>query len=98
MELMKLSKNNLVNIYWKYLKYILESDSIQSKHFQNQSGVAIQNVASVKVLSEINIPLPSLEVQNQIVEKIKVECALVESSKKLIETFEQKIKDKINAI
>jgi len=44
------------------------------------------------------IPLPSLEIQKQIVEKIEAERALVESSKKLIEIYEQKTKDAISKL
>ena len=32
----------------KYLKLMLESSSVQQKHFKNQSGTGIQNVSSVK--------------------------------------------------
>ena len=92
--LLKLTPNNSV-VQTEYLKTILESDAIQSKHFQNQSGVAIQNVASVKVLSEINIPLPPLAIQKQIVDRIEAERVLVESAKKLIEIFGQKTKEAI---
>lgn len=41
------------------------------------------------------IPLPPLEVQQQIVEQINEEQAIVNQNKRLIEIFEQKIKDKI---
>lgn len=41
------------------------------------------------------ISLPPLEIQKQIVEKIESERALVESSKKLIEIYEQKTKNTI---
>jgi len=92
--LLKLTPNNQV-IRTEYLKTILESDSIQNKHFQNQSGVAIQNVASVKVLSEMKIPLPPPEIQKQIVVKIEAERVLVNSAKKLIEIYEQKTKEVI---
>lgn len=46
-------------------------------------------------LNTIDIPLPSLKIQKEIVEKIEVERTLVESSKKLIEIYEQKTKDVI---
>jgi type I restriction enzyme M protein len=46
-------------------------------------------------LNAIAIPLPSLEIQKQIVEKIEAERTLVESAKKLIELYEQKTKDVI---
>lgn len=51
-----------------------------------------------QALNTIEIPLPSLEIQKQIVEKIEAERALAESSKKLIEIFEKKITDRISKI
>ena len=44
------------------------------------------------------IPLPPLETQKQIVSQIEAERALVESAKKLIEIYEQKIKEVIAKI
>ncbi len=49
-------------------------------------------------LEKINIPLPSMVVQKQIVEKVEAERALVESAKKLVEIYELKIKDKISKV
>ncbi len=43
-------------------------------------------------LKNIIIPLPSLEIQQQIVEKIEAERTLVESAKKLIQIYKQKTK------
>ena len=41
------------------------------------------------------IPLPPLEIQNQIVTQIEKEQALVNTNKELIKIYEQKIKDRI---
>lgn len=46
----------------------------------------------------IEIPLPSLEIQKQIVEKIEAERVFVEGNKKLIEIYEQKTKDVIDKL
>jgi restriction endonuclease S subunit len=48
-----------------------------------------------KALNSIEIPLPDLETQRQIVSQIEKEQALVNANKQLIEIFEQKIKDRI---
>ena len=48
--------------------------------------------------SKLKIPLPPLETQQQIVSQIEAERALVESAKKLIEIYEQKIKEVIAKI
>lgn len=57
-------------------------------------GVAQFNL-SLKQISELEIPLPTIEIQKQIVEKIEAERTLVDSAKKLIKIYEQKIKDAI---
>lgn len=48
--------------------------------------------------SKIKIPLPPLEVQEEIVAEIEAERALVESAKKLITLHEAKIKNKIATV
>ena len=42
--------------------------------------------------------MPSLKIQNQIVEKIKEERKIIEGNKKLIEIYSKKIEDRINKI
>lgn len=49
-------------------------------------------------LNSINIPLPNIEAQKQIVEKIENEKKLVDSSKELIEIYKKKIKEKIESL
>ena len=74
---------------------MLEDENIQKKYFRNTSGAAIQNVTSVKVLKQIEIPLPPLATQQAIVAQIESEQEIIEANKKLIAMYEQKIKDKI---
>jgi len=52
----------------------------------------------IKELSKIELSVPSIDIQNQIVEQIEREQALIEPSKQLIEIFTKKIQDKINEI
>ena len=54
-----------------YLKMWMESEAFQDALAVYSGGAAIQNVASVKVLKEIKVPLPSTEEQRRIVEKIE---------------------------
>ena len=82
----------------QFLKILMDSDDFQNQLLSNVAGVAIQNVPSVKVLQEINIPLPSIDIQKQIVKKIESEHVLVESSKRLIEIYEQKSKDALSKL
>lgn len=50
------------------------------------------------IIEETKIPLPPLEEQHKIVERIKHEQKLVEANNNLIIVFEQKIKDKMNEV
>jgi len=52
-------------------------------------------MATLGFVREQKIPLPSIEIQNQIVAQIEKERELVNASKQLIEIFEQKIKERI---
>lgn len=75
-----------------YLKFLIESNSIQSTYFKNAAGSAIQNVTSVSALKKIKIPLPPLPLQQEfakLVEDIEAEKARqAESGKKLDELFQ----------
>ena len=55
------------------------------------------NQASIKItdLKRLDIPLPPLEVQRAIANRINEEMFIVNQNKRLIEIFQQKIKDKI---
>lgn len=81
-----------------FLKHSLESDFIQNKYFRNTAGAAIQNVSSVKVLKGVEIPLPHLSIQNEVVTQIEAEQEIVNANKKLIQIYEQKIKEKISEV
>ena len=48
--------------------------------------------------SELRIPLPSLEVQQEIVAEIEAEQALVDGNRELIERFEEKIRDAVGRV
>ena len=49
-------------------------------------------------MNRIQIPLPTLSTQKEIVIQIKAEQEIVNANKKLIEIYEQKIKDKIGEV
>jgi type I restriction enzyme S subunit len=53
-----------------YLKYWMESKGFRDALNQYSGGAAIQNVASVKILKDIIVPLPSLSRQRRIVERL----------------------------
>ena len=72
----------------------LRSVNIKQQIENIKVGVAQFNL-SLKQVSDIEIPLPPLEIQKKIVKKIEAEHMLVESAKKLVEIYKQKIKDEI---
>jgi type I restriction enzyme S subunit len=65
--LMLTPNDELNNIF---LKLMIESNFFQTLLSENSTGAAIANVASVKVLKEIKIPLPPLSEQQRIVSKL----------------------------
>ncbi|MDC1082239.1 restriction endonuclease subunit S, partial [Gammaproteobacteria bacterium] len=66
----------------------------------------MQEIATGGTFGEINktnfmkikIPIPSLDIQKEIVQKIEEEKKVIEGNKKLIEIYTQKIKDRINKV
>ncbi|HHT9114721.1 MAG TPA: restriction endonuclease subunit S [Candidatus Wunengus sp. YC65] len=82
----------------RYIELILSGDPIQQQYFRNNSGATIQNVSSMNIMKSIPIPLPSIQVQEKIVECIESEIALVGANRKLVEIFEKKIQDKLAEI
>ena len=49
-------------------------------------------------LNSIKLPIPSLDIQKEIVQKIEEERKVIEGNKKLIEIYTQKIQDRINKV
>lgn len=63
--LLKLTPSNAV--VPKFLKYWMDSAAFQTSLIEQSGGAAIQNVASVRILKDINIFLPPLSEQQRIV-------------------------------
>ena len=76
------------NITSAFLKSWMESESFQDALEEYSGGAAIQNVAEVKVLKEINIPLPSIAEQEQVVERLD---QLSAETQKLESIYQQKL-------
>ena len=81
----------------KYLEQVLRSNLIFDKIDGLKVGVAQYNISLTQV-SDFDIPLPSLEIQKQIVAKIEEEQKIVEANKKLIGIMENKISAVLNEI
>ncbi len=81
------------NLNKKYLLFLLRGTDLSSVI----TGAAQPQITG-SALKPFKIPLPPLEIQEQIVEKIEAERALVESAKKLIDIYDQKTKEAITKL
>ena len=71
-----------------FLKCWMESEAFRETLGEYSGGAAIQNVASVKILKEIRIPLPSLAEQARVVESIE---SLSSETQRLESLYKQKM-------
>ena len=78
-----------------YLLYVLKDKVINFKRISQ--GSTIQGVTK-KQLAEIQIPLPSLEVQQNLVQEIEAEQSLVSPNHELIDRMEGKIRVAIGRV
>jgi len=74
----------------KYLEQVLRSDLIQDQICGLKVGVAQSNLSLAQV-SDFGIPLPSLKIQGEIVKEIDSERFLIESNRKIIESYNKRI-------
>ncbi len=77
-----------------YLYNILGSPYVQSQFRQAATGGVVLNLNS-ELVRKVKIPLPPVEIQRNIADKLEQEFRMVEVNAQLIKIFEQKIKDRI---
>lgn len=82
-----------INKHYAYFFLLSIADKIE----RDGHGATVKGVTRDYV-REIKIPLPSKTEQTEIVKAIEEEMELVNANKRLIEIFEQKIKDKISEV
>ncbi|MBS1751434.1 MAG: N-6 DNA methylase [Bacteroidetes bacterium] len=80
-----------------FLLYYLKSQTAQEYISLMSSGGA-QQFIGLTTLRKFPIPVPDVMEQTEIVQAIEEEMKLVNANKRLIEIFEQKIKDKISEV
>lgn len=85
--------NYLIEVNQTYLMYALTHANLNQ-----YAKVGGQPSISQSTIYEVKIPLPSIDEQKEIVQAIEEEKQLVNANKRLIEIFEQKIKDKISEV
>lgn len=87
-------KPNTTKVNPRYLYQLMSTDLFINEAIDNKTGVAIKRIV-LKTLKTIKIPLPDFNTQNIIVIRLEEEQQLVAANKRLIELYEQKIKDRI---
>lgn len=88
--------NNLVRNKWIFLN-LMNSNFIEHgiNNFTGTSG--LRRVPKNYILN-YKIPLPSLEIQDEIINNYEQEKLIIDGNKKLIEIYSKKIEDRINKI
>lgn len=87
---------NFKDVEPSFVKLMLDITVANNLHLLTNG--AAYNALTIIKLKGLKIPLPSLAIQKEIVEKIQAERELVESAKKLIEIYEQKMSDVLGEI
>jgi len=85
------------NINPMFYAYLFKSKLHRELLKDTGRGANIRNL-SQELLKQITIPLPPLDIQKEIVARIEEEQRLVDASKKLIEIYQGKIKEKIDEV
>ncbi len=86
-----------VEVHPQFLEYLLLTDIARDQSAQNKTGVAQQNI-SLGQLGEYLLPIPPLELQTVLIEKVKKEESLVAGSILLAEKFEARTKEVIDKL
>ena len=73
----------------QFFEYLLLTDMATAQSAQNKTGVAQQNI-SLGQLGDYVLPIPSLEIQRELVEKVKSEESFVSGAFSLAEQFEDR--------
>ena len=92
--LIKFNNSSIINNY----VYLILISKLFEDYITNTKRGGTQNFISLKDIRTFNIPIPSKEEQVQIIDQISVEMNIVSQNKRLIELFEQKIKEKISEV
>lgn len=90
------------NLDAEYLKYWMDSNDFQDSLAKVTVGAAIKNVASVKILKQIELPLPNIELQKQIIaildEAFNAIDHAIANIEKNIENAKELFQSKLNEI
>ncbi len=84
------TNKTITNFYW----YLMLNEGFVEEVMSGIKGAQLPRVG-FEYLKNLILPLPPLEVQKQIVERVEAERTSIEVTAKLIPVFEQKIKDRL---
>jgi restriction endonuclease S subunit len=79
----------------EWIYYFISSSNFINIGKNNMTGTGGLQRLTKDFVSEYKIPLPDIETQKEIVSNIENEQKIIETNKKLIKIYNQKIKDKI---
>jgi len=85
-----IKQNKKVNLFFLYLYFLMMRD----EYLKFRTGARQRNL-SKDFIVKIQIPIPPIKEQTAIVSQIEEEQKTIEANKKLMQLFEQKIKDRI---
>jgi type I restriction enzyme M protein len=85
-------------VYPEWIYYHIKSVDFIERGKRSMTGTAGQQRVDINFVKDYSIIVPPLETQSQILDSIASEQELVDSSKKLIDVFAQKMQDRINEI
>lgn len=77
-----------------YISHVMNSEYVNNLFAAAATG-GTQKFISLGFLRKLQIPLPPIETQREIVAELEAEQQLINANKKLIEIYQQKIKSKI---
>ena len=89
--------SNKEKIQPQYLYSILFSDTLMKQMISKMQRGSYPSINQDDTKG-LKLPLPSLDIQNEIVQKIEKERKVIDGNKKLIEIYTQKIQDRINKV
>jgi len=81
----------------KYIYYCLLSEFMVSQ-MESRMGKGAYPSINQSDVNELNIPIPEVNVQQAIVNRIESEQKLIDANRELIRIYEQKIKDRIERL
>jgi len=84
-------------VYKDYLYYVLQSKLVKDQFEKSATGGVVRNLNS-ELVRKVEIPLPSIQIQKEIVKNIETEWQIIDMNNRLILNYEEKIKNSIEQI